>query len=282
MSRTACRVTLLLAFACFMGTQALAGEVGQCIKAGSLEYRECKSGCKEDYQSAKDACVNKDHVCVEACREGRAECRDATGFDAAIDACNDAKETAIANCKQLYGAGTPERDQCIDNAQLAGFQCRDQAREDSKAALKACVTGFKACRNACPPSAEPVDDIKQCKLDAKLAYKTCGSDCREDFQLTKDTCRNRDHDCVEQCRTDRQACKEPVQDVLDAAIEACKATKQTAIAACNGDDACIDQAQAVAFQCRDDAREAARPGFSACRATFRSCALSCPPPAPAP
>lgn len=273
-------LALALAAAASFATPAAAGNTGQCIKAGSVEYKECKGICKEDFQTAKDACIDKDHVCVEACREERAECREATGFDAGIDACNDVKEAAVAICKSLYGSGTPERDQCIDNAQLDGFQCRDQVREDNKLELKACRTAFRTCRGVCPPGTGPVVDPKTCKLEAKDAFKTCGADCREDFQIAKDACRNRDHDCVEQCRTDRQACKAPVLAVLDAAIAACKATKQTAIAACNGDDACIDLAQSVAFVCRDEAHEAARPGFQACRQGFNACAQACPPRSP--
>jgi hypothetical protein len=280
MSRTAYRVGLAMAVACMLGGQSWAGETGQCIKAASVEYKECKGVCKEDFQTAKDACINKDHVCVEACREERADCRDATGFDAAIDVCNDAQQDAIANCKQIYPPDTADRDQCIDNAQLAGFQCRDQVREDNKVELKACRTAFKACRGACPPGSGPADDPKQCRLDAKAEYKTCGAACREDFQIGKDACRNLDHDCVEACRADRDACKDPVQASLDAAVAQCKATKQAAIAACNGDDACIDQAQAVAFQCRDAAREAAKPGFEACRQAFKTCVQGCPAASP--
>jgi hypothetical protein len=298
MSRIVCRVALTVAFGCALTTGAWAGQTGQCIKAASVEYRECKGVCKEDYQIAKDACLNKDHICVEACREERAECREATGFDAAIDACNDEKEAAIATCKTLYAAGTPERDQCIDNAQLAGFQCRDGVREELKDDLTACrkgdpalgIQGFRPCVAACPEGAGPVEDPKQCKLDAKTAYKACGAACREDFQIAKDACRNRDHVCVEQCRTDREACKDPIQDALDAAVAACKATKQAAVDVCQAThpagsaelDACIDQAQAVAFQCRDQAREDAKPGFAACRAAFRTCVQACPPPPPAP
>ena len=36
--------------------------------------RTPKAGCKEDFQTAKDACIDRDRDCVEACREVRAEC----------------------------------------------------------------------------------------------------------------------------------------------------------------------------------------------------------------
>jgi hypothetical protein len=280
MAGSGLRWSLALAITAALTVPAGAGLVRQCVKASAVEYRECKGDCKDEYKTAKDACINKDHVCVDACREERAECREATGFDAAIDACNDAKEVAIANCKVLYAAGTDERDQCIDNAQLDAFQCRDQVREDIKPELKACRAAFRTCVGICPPGAGPVEDPSTCRSEAKADYKLCKGDCREDFQIAKDACRNRDHDCVEECRTDRQACKAPILATLDAALAACKAAKQTAVALCNGDDACIDQAQAVAFVCRDDAHEAARPGLKACREGFKACVQLCPAASP--
>src|SRR5262245_37124593 len=236
MNRTWVHLVLAAAVVAGVTSRAGAGEVGQCIKAATVDYKECKAGCKEDYQSAKDACINKDHTCVEACREKRLECRDP--FDSAIRACNDQQQSEITNCRSLYGAGTPERDTCIDNAQLAGFQCRDQAREDFKALLTACrkgsaelgIEGFRPCVNDCPDGAGPVEDPKQCKLDASVAYKACGAACREDFQIAKDACRNRDHACVEGCRVVRQTCKDPIQATLDAAIAQCQLTKQGAVA----------------------------------------------------
>lgn len=269
-----CRMTVTVALAFALTGPAWAG---LCVKGAAGEYRECKGVCKEDFQIAKDNCINKDHVCVEACREERAECREATGFDAAIDTCNATRETEIANCKVLYDPDTTDRDQCIDNAQLAAFQCRDQVREDLGPAVKACRAAFRLCVSYCPAGAGPVEDPAQCRLDAKTPYKGCRAACREDFQIGKDACRNKDHDCVEQCRTDRQTCKAPVQATFDATVAACAVAKQTAITACNGDDTCIDQAQAVAFQCRDQAREDAKPGFSACRTAFKGCVLVCPP-----
>ena len=280
MARIGLRLSLVFAVTAACTAQAGAGVIGQCIKTSASEYGECKDDCKEAYQTAKDACSNKDHVCVEACREERAVCRDLTGFDAAIDQCNDGKETAVATCKNLYAAGTDARDTCIDNAQLAAFQCRDQAREDNKLELKTCRTDFRACQGVCPPGAGPVQEPKECRADAKVDSKTCGADCREDFQVAKDACRNKNHDCVETCRADRQACKAPIQDTLDAVTAGCTATKQAAIALCAGDDTCIDQAQSVAFVCRDNAREAARPGFDECRQEFKACVQVCPAASP--
>jgi len=275
------RVAVSLAVAGAFAAPGWAGGVGQCITMASDEYKECKSDCKEAFQAAKDACTNKDHVCVDACREGRASCIEDTGLEVAIDACNDGREVAVATCKSIYGPDTPERDQCIDNAQLDAFQCRDGAREAAKPSLVDCRKGFKACRDVCPAGAGPVVDVKQCRLDATVAYKACQAACREDFQLDKDACRNLDHDCVESCRTARELCKDPVQATLETAVAACKTTRDAVVALCNGEDGCIDQAQAVAFQCRDAAREVAQPGFTACRDAFKACVRpACATPAP--
>lgn len=265
------RIAVGVALATALAGPAVAGPVGQCVKAAVAEYLECKATCKEAAQAARDACANRDHVCVDACREGRATCIEETGREAGIEACNAVRDAAVANCKTIYGPGTPERDQCIDNAQLAAFLCRDGVREQTAAAVRACHTGFRACRRTCPPGAGPVTDPAQCRRDAATELRACLTACREDVQLAKDACRNLDHDCVEQCRSDRKTCTDPVRAALDTAVAACKATRDAAVAACNGDDACIDQAQAVAFQCRDAAREAARPGLRACRDAFRAC-----------
>ena len=102
MNRTVLSFALVAALVGGFTADGRAGDTGQCIKGASGDYKDCKAGCKEDFQTAKDACINRDHDCVEACREVRAECRDATGFDAAIKACNATRDEAIANCKQAF------------------------------------------------------------------------------------------------------------------------------------------------------------------------------------
>jgi hypothetical protein len=279
MNRTVLSLALVAAMVAGFTVDGRAGQVGQCIKAATGDFKDCKAGCKDDFQTAKDACINKDHDCVDACREGRAECVDATGFDDAIRACNATAQGEIANCKTAFPPDSDALEQCIDNALTEAFVCRQGVRKAKKPELAACRSGFKACVQACPPGSAPVDDTKQCRIDARTADKACLSACLEDFQASKDGCRNKDHACVENCRSTRQACDAPVQSALDAAVAQCKATLQAAKAACNGDPTCIEQVEVVAFQCRDDARDAAKPGFASCRAGFKSCVQACPPPA---
>lgn len=54
-------------------------------------------------------------------------------------------------CRSLYAADTPERDACVDQAQLAAFACPDAAREAAKPGLRACREAFLDCAVACPP-----------------------------------------------------------------------------------------------------------------------------------
>jgi hypothetical protein len=257
-----------------------------CIGDAKQQFTEQKAQCKEDYQAAKDACLNRDHACMEGCRAGREECVLASGLDESLTACRDALRDAKATCRATHVEGTPELDQCIDQAQVTGFLCRRAARTAAKPALKACRVGFRACAQACPPPVDPAEvvDKVQCKLDAKGVYLACKAAAREAFQAQKDLCLNRDHACVEVCRADRDTCREPVENQLDADIAACNATRDAGVGNCvllypegPDRDACITAAQVDAFQCRDAARETAKPGFQRCRDAFQTCALACPP-----
>lgn len=261
-----------------------------CVREAKQDAKDCAATCKEDLQAAKDACLNRDHACVEVCRANRAQCRLDSGIDAAIDACNDVLEARRADCR----ATPPPQgvDACIDEAQVDAFECRDAARDLARPLLKQCRKDFRACAKACPAPApaEPVLDPKGCMRDANAAAKVCGATCKEEYQVAKDDCRNRDHACMESCRADRTACRAPVRSELDADLAVCAADRQTGVDGCATqfppprDDAaaiafdqCVDGVQVTAFVCRDDAHEEARPGFQACRQAFRACVdTNCP------
>ncbi len=256
-----------------------------CRREAKGSFKECKALSTEAFQVAKDACWNRDHACVEACRAKRYDCRQDTGFDAAIAACDATLADAKAQCRGDFDAGTPELDACIDQAQVVAFQCRDAAREAARRPLKLCRKAFRACARACPAaSAEAPADPRQCRDEARIVYKQDKAACREDFQVAKDACRNKDHACVEQCRFEREVCRQPVQDQLDGAIAVCNGQRDSAKETCKSLydlgtpelDQCIDNAQVEAFRCRDQAREIAYPDFQACRQKFRDCVEVCP------
>jgi hypothetical protein len=261
-----------------------------CVVDAKLELKDCKTTCTEDFQVAKDNCLNRDHACVEVCRAEREECRLATGIDADFAACRATLQQAKQRCRDTNPAGSVALDQCIDQAQVVAFQCRDAARERARRALKACARAFRGCAQACPPAdpnAPPVD-VVACKNDARNTFNTCRATCVEDFQVAKDACRNRDHACVEQCRANRDACRDPVLAQLESDVARCNADRDHAIQLCRNAygagtpalDRCIDNAQVDAFRCRDAARERARPQLNSCRAAFVTCVRACPPASP--
>jgi len=128
----------------------------QCVKDGAKEKQACVDTCKENFQAAKDTCWNVEHSCMDACRAGRDLCVAPiyAALQACIDGCKATLESAKTDCRAMYGDGTPERDQCIDLAQLTAFSCRDTCWENrDKAALKTCRNLFLSCRKACPPAA---------------------------------------------------------------------------------------------------------------------------------
>jgi hypothetical protein len=279
-------VSLLAAAACALLVMAApARACNSCRDEAKQNRKDCKAAAREDFQAAKDACVNRDHDCVEVCRANRYDCRQATGLDAAIAQCNDTLAAAKAQCRGEYAAGSRERDACIDQAQVVAFQCRSEEREAVARRLRRCRRKFIACAKACPlATAESPADPRQCRVDAKQQRQDAIAVCVEDFQVTMDACRHKDHTCVEQCRADRDGCRQPVQDQLDSDIAACNAQRDVDKADCHVAypdggpelDQCIDNAQVKAFVCRDTAREAARPGFQSCRQGFRSCVQQCP------
>lgn len=140
------------AYACGPATTSV--NVKQCRVEAKTSYRTCNADCIEGFQVTKDACRSKSHSCVEGCRDARSSCdqpvRDQ--LDAAVTACKAARDAAVTTCKQLYADGTPERDQCIDNAQVVAFVCRDDAHEAAQPGFRACQQAFVQCVTACPAS----------------------------------------------------------------------------------------------------------------------------------
>src|SRR5262249_25126501 len=153
---------------------AVAARGDSCLSSARAELGDCRASCREDLQVARDACLNRDHACVEVCRAKRDDCRDATGFDADIEQCNTALDAAVANCRALYPIG-PDRDTCIDDAQVDGFQCRDQAREANRPELVACRADFRTCATACPPVDPTLTaaDAGVCRLEARRGFRRC-------------------------------------------------------------------------------------------------------------
>lgn len=133
--------------------------VGQCLADARAEAKTCTELCRDDFRAAKDSCRDIDHDCAEAARDQREAC--VSDVLSALGACVSAEcagyAAQIEECRATYAFGTPERDACIDNAQLLRFQCRDACRESVQlhAGLRECRVEFRTAIRACP---KPGDD----------------------------------------------------------------------------------------------------------------------------
>ncbi|HLK09839.1 MAG TPA: hypothetical protein VKW76_00490 [Candidatus Binatia bacterium] len=258
------------------GTTAWAAN--SCVLEAKAEYQDCKAGCLDAFTTAKDSCFNKLVLCVEACQTQRQDCIDATGLPALLQACNAQTQQAVQQCKTA-----PDPETCEDQAQLVGFQCRQAARRNTPG-VKACRQTFHGCIAACPPNPGPTVNPATCRTNAKDAYVSCLGDCKNTFNVERGVCHGKSPVCVADCGVARENCVTPVEDQLNAAIAACRATLTQQVAACKGIyppgssqlAQCIENAQAAAFLCRDAAGEAAQPQLQACQQAFVGCVQGCP------
>ena len=242
--------------------------------------QRCKGDCKEAYQTAKDACLNRDHDCVEGCRAGRVRVHHQHKLDEDLAKCREDLRDAKTDCR-ANGPEEPEKlDPCIDSAQVTAFLCR-RTRAEQAVYKRAAPASAPAPTRARPDRAR--DDEPQCRLDAKDAYLDCKAAPRG-HQAQKDLCLNRDHACVEGCRAGRDSCREDPENELDADIARCNAARRGEPrshrhprGSWNGADR--NRLPVAAFQCRDQARErsAARASRPSGRRLPGSCAEACPP-----
>ncbi len=128
--------------------------LAQCLADARAEARTCIQVCRDDFRADKDSCRNLDHECVEAAREVRESCVGAvlTALAQCVASECAAFKAQIQACRETYPFGDPQRDPCIDNAQLLNFQCRDACRESVQLhpSLKQCRVEFRAAIKACP------------------------------------------------------------------------------------------------------------------------------------
>ncbi len=126
----------------------------QCFADARAEAKTCVELCKDDFRADKDSCRNIDHACGDAARDVREAC--VGGVLLAQAQCVESEcapyRADIESCREQYPVGSPDRDTCVDNAQLLNFQCRDRCRESVQLArtLKACALEFRADIKACP------------------------------------------------------------------------------------------------------------------------------------
>ncbi len=276
-------LALLIGAFVAIGFGSARADVDSCLQAARAEVLECRELAREAFRTAKDACLERDHDCVDVCRADREDCAETSQIAADLAVCNADREVAVDACRNTTPEDSPERDTCIDAAQVDAFTCRDGAREANKGELKACRADFRSCARACGPPLVR-GEARVCRQEAILEFTAAKDACKQDRRLAVDACRKLDHTCVEQCRADRDGCRAPIEAALETAVDTCRAARDEAVDVCRATtaddtperDACVDAAQLANFQCRDAAREAARPERQACRDSFLSCVEVCP------
>jgi len=166
------RGRLAIAFVAVVLLFGRSASADQCEHDAKGEYRQCRSDCKEDFRSAKFACRGVDPTCGIACLAGRMSCFDdvdtilETGqlpaggtLDNCVDGANGCRqrfEAAKAACGAPCNAD-PTCIQCVNDAQVANFICRDTCRDSWRlnptviALKQSCRDTFHACVHACPP-----------------------------------------------------------------------------------------------------------------------------------
>jgi len=145
-----------------------------CVQNAKATYRSCVSQCKADFVDARLTCRNVQPACGVACLAGRQACID--NVDNILQSGQLPDGSTLANCtggtdqckanfraaKQACGAPCQPSDtqciECVDNAQVTDFECRDTCRDSWRtnptviAMQQSCRDSFRACIQQCPPA----------------------------------------------------------------------------------------------------------------------------------
>ena len=185
MKRFGVGVLVLAAAAAAVVSSRFAAADSTCIQNAKANFMDCKAQCKDDFQSAKLTCRNIPPACGLPCLAGRQACFDdvenildtgkfadgtvlCSTMDAngqtfyGTDGCKAVLQEAKTACGAPCPTPTPSASggetacqQCVDQAQVADFECRDACRDAFRSnatvtsAKQACRDGFKACVQAC-------------------------------------------------------------------------------------------------------------------------------------
>ena len=128
----------------------------QCILNAQNARKACKTECQDNYVTDIALCRNIDPACLATCRQQRDGCL--APLLASLDACTGQCDDQLQAAKDMCPPpGDPNRDACVDAAQVVAFLCRDNCREQWRAdtniqtGLHFCRKQFKQCIQACPP-----------------------------------------------------------------------------------------------------------------------------------
>jgi len=145
-----------------------------CVQNAKATFQACVSQCKSDFVDARLTCRNVQPACGEACLAGRQACLDnvnnilQTGqlpdgsplanCTGGTDQCKATFQATTKACGAPCQPSDTQCTECVDNAQVTDFECRDTCRDSWRtnptviAMLQSCRSSFKACVQQCPPA----------------------------------------------------------------------------------------------------------------------------------
>jgi hypothetical protein len=192
MKRLGVACFVLVASAAVLIGGRFAAATSTCMKNATANRAACKAQCDDDFQAAAFMCRNIDPACGLPCLAGRQACFDNVQNILAAGMLPDnsvlCSTTDTVTGQTLYGTNgctaelqgaktacgapcptpTPSTlggetacQQCVDQAQVAGLECRDACQDAFRsnttviAMKKSCHNGFMACVHQCGPAATP-------------------------------------------------------------------------------------------------------------------------------
>jgi hypothetical protein len=254
-----------------------------CREAARGDWVTCRRAATAAFALDRQLCLDRDPACVQACSERENDCGEATGLDPALEACLAQEGAAVSQCRDRFPAGSMKREHCVDNARIAGFQCRNRARTAAAPALRRCRVDFHRCAARCGPASRP-RNARSCKRGGRGTRTAALAACNQTANADKSGCANKDAACVTACRDSRVSCDAPARNALASAIAACQAERRSAAATCEATnpagssalDQCLEAADTNAFLCRQAASKAQAPAFATCVQQYIGCVRLCP------
>ena len=134
-----------------LGTAQAASSKAACIKEARTAKQTCTQSCQTTFEDARLLCLNIDPTCAAACESTEATCT--APFLSTLEPCLSACDAQLQAAKQACPKPSdPTHDDCIDQAQLAAFNCRDACHDDPtvSSGLQGCRQAYYKCLKGCP------------------------------------------------------------------------------------------------------------------------------------
>jgi len=169
-------------------------------------------------------------------------------------------ELVSAKASAPLPARLKARVRCVNQAQLAGFQCRRRTLRRFRRDLRQCQAAIQACAGAC--DRRPPGGASTCKSRRRPRSRACSPGAGAPTRSRRARASQGPHLCAD-CVDARETCNALTQTTLDAALASCHRAGAGGVSACvaanpGGGSTLQDlhhHRAANAFTCRDAALE---------------------------